>query len=197
MKRFFCFILVISLIGCSFFKPVKATDAGNASPHNFKGTVLDFSRLTLGGKILILPFNPGEAVGADEDYDKVSLMIIRGFYDILGDGPGKPDNNNTGLLFDVIFDEEDNNAGMVLDGRITAIKKTAKNSMIFIGKSVTFEVSAEGSLTDKSSGRKIAVFEDKKSLNAKDGDYGVLGRQIGRDIGKFLVESLNVPKERD
>lgn len=185
MRYLFLIVLVLVGSGCSLFhKHQKAESIAVASPapkvsrlENSK--ILDQEKLAKGGKILVVPFTPGVDVTADEELDRVSLMIVQG---IAGSLDGNP-------RFSVLNAENADTADFILEGRVIAMSKPGKlQKLVSRGKK---HIAVEGKMVDAKSGNMVLHFTDSKESQNKKEPILNLGSAIGQDIGKFLDSSVD------
>lgn len=161
--------------GCSWIKAQAVTDVKEVSYVDF-GKILDQKRLNDGGRILFLPFSPGPNVFVDEEFDDISLRILRGVID---------EFEENGQGFELVFNANDKNVDFTLDGRILKIQKISKIKK-FLMFNKTVSLSVKGFLLDNKNGLKAAVFEHTLKSRGKKNLLDI-SQMLGNDIGKFLL----------
>ncbi len=142
--------------------------------------VVDPKRLKEGGKIAIIPFAAGADVEANEELDKIALMIIRGVSETLSDA-----HEN----LKVVFDEDAKTADFILEGHVTALTAPGTLDRWVMGNR-KMELSVKGKLVDQKTQQLVAVFTDHKKSQNKGEDFRQLGFKIGQDIANFLLNGL-------
>jgi len=189
MKYLFLLVLVLISSGCSLLKgkpkPAEPAVAFSTSSENPKPLqdikILDKEKFSQGGKILVVPFSPGVNVAANDEFDRASLMIVKGIADSL--------NGEAGARFTVLNAENAETADLILEGRIMSMKESGK-----LKKVVSFKdkkvLAVEGKMVDARSGAIVFHFtETQESINKKQ-DFIDLSSSIGQEIGKFLNSSI-------
>lgn len=127
---------------------------------------------------MVAPFSAGEDVAAGDDLDRVSLRIVKGIADVLGE-QARP--------FQLLVDKDAQNAHVVIKGRVTAMTKVKKVKGL-PGKPRFFSLAVEGSLLDVETDEVIAkFFKDTRSSN-RDDSFEAMGYRIGVEIGRFLLK---------
>lgn len=180
MSRQICvvFVLLIFISGCSWFRPHSSKDASNGPPVSLyidSGKVFYKDKLREGGKIAVIAFSAGENIEADEELDKIALMIIRGLADSLETSP-----------LEVVFEDEAKEADFIIEGHVTKMLSPSKLKRWVMQKR-KIELGVEGKMVDQKNGKTVAVFTDSQRGRA---DYRQLGFAIGQDIGNFLRQQM-------
>ena len=186
-KQFMIYILLTFLVlvnsGCCWFKgkhrsvePVVVISPSPAQMLPLRNAkILDQEKFNEGGRILVLPFTPGVNVAANDQLERVSLMIVKGAADSLG----------TDSRFTVLDSQNAGTADLILEGRIVTMQKTGK-----IKKLTTFKdkkyIEVEGKLIDAKSGHIVFHFSDSKESKNKKQTFNDLALAIGQDIGKLF-----------
>ena len=210
-----CVFIVCFCVGCSWLRPKHAKIPRQ---HKFvkSGKILKKDRLSKGGKLLLRPFIAGSNVVSSDFTDTISLWIIKGIYDILGQGDSEriydvygidedffdddsdviiiDDANNFIKVgkqnrFELFFSENIDYIDLILEGHVTEMKRDFFLKRWLLGsKSIVLVV--EGKIIEKTTGRFVLYFEHR--LKSKDGklDFKNLGRLIGQDIAKFILSGI-------
>ena len=188
-----CLVLLFLTIGCSHIaflgkspRPSKNTIGPSKlkqplESNNFveKGQIIDVPRLQQGTNIAIIPFKAGVGVEANEELDKIALMIVKGVADVFADDQES--------RFNILTAENSQEADFIIQGHITGVKGPSRVSrwILFKGQK-TLDV--DGKMVDAQTGETIAVFADK--TETKEADYKELGYRIGKNIGLFIVSGV-------
>ena len=185
VKRNFCLIFIfvmLSLSGCSWFhhRSTISSASSEFNPYVKTGKIVDAQRLKAGGRVVIVPFKAGADVEADQELDKISLMIVKGFTDIV---------NSSGKQIKVDLDQELSKADFIVEGHITGFVKpsTLKRWMPMKSK---LTLSVKGKMMDINSGKTLALFTDIQNSNSQNKDIRQLGLIIGQNIARFLLSKI-------
>ena len=175
-------ILVFPLCGCSFISQSHRDSKEAVSvPHYVEsGKILDPRRLKEGGKVAVIAFKAGEDVEANDDLDKISLMIVRGVSEVLASGGGN---------LKAVFEDDAKTADFILEGHVTKMRGPSTFKR-FVLRKLALQLAVEGKLIDRKNNRMVAVFTDAKKFSDKKQDFNQLGATIGQDIGRFLVNEI-------
>lgn len=130
-----------------------------------------------GGKLLVLAFQAGPNIVADERLDKVALMMIKGLADEIKDKQTQ---------FQIVGAQEAREADYIISGQIIRMVTPPKWRRWMLRPSVN-KLSVEGRMTQSASGATIFVFTHSRKITAGRQDYAQLGYEIGKDIGRFLL----------
>jgi hypothetical protein len=141
--------------------------------------ILDKEKFNKGGRLLVVPFTPGVNVAANEELDRVSLMIVRGIADSLNDN----------AHFIVLNSGNADTADLILEGRIVAMTKPGQIKKL-VSKKKKY-IAIEGKLIDAKSGDIVCYFTDREESQSRKQPFADLGSSIGQDIGKFLDSSVD------
>ena len=187
MKYLFLAILIFINSGCSLLKG-KTKSAGpplSASPLTLQqekflqsAKILDEDQFKKGGRILVVPFTPDVNAAADDELDRVSLMIVKGIADSL----------DTSSRFRVLDSGNADTADLILHGRVMTMQETGRLKKLATFKNKKY-IAVEGKMVDVKSGRIVFLFSDAKTTQNKKQTFIDLGSFIGHDIGKFLNSS--------
>jgi len=171
--------MIFLCVGCSWFQAEKTSPA-ELTRFVQSGKIVNESRLNRGGTLLIVPFDAGESVEANDVMDKVALRIIRGLLDVL---------ENANHRFDIIYSEDKRDADLVLDGRITKLTQPSTlRKWVLFDKQRELEI--EGFLKEVETGRTVLYFSDSKKTKSDEENHNILALQIGQDIGRFILSGL-------
>ena len=177
-------ILILALQGCSFFHHHRSRVAAvSPSPtiSQIEGKVLQKSSLLRGGRLLIVPFNPGVDVSADDAFGKTSLMMVKGISQTLQQSQSSP--------FTLLMANNADQANLFLKGHV--VKMETKSTW---GKWMTkkkYKVMAvNGKLIDQITGEDILLFHHTKEANTPAESWDDLALAVGEDIGNFILNNL-------
>ena len=181
LYRVLIVLIFICLTGCSWF-------GGNKVSRDFSADQLmrsvDFGRILnkdafkKGGRIAFDVFQAGDGVEANEELDKIGLMMADGFADVIKDRSGK---------FKIAESYDD--ADFIVDGYIVEKTKPGKMERWMPGKDVV-TLAVEGEIRTTKDGQLVAVFRHRKAESGEKISHRVLGRNIGREVANFLVYEM-------
>ncbi len=175
----FVAICTFNLSGCAFFLKNKPKEIADSLTDTINGTIIHDKILSQGGKLLVLPFRAGPGVEANEELDKIALMMIRGLLDVF-----KAHNDQAKLK--IIFSENKADADFILDGFITKISKPSKWKR-WIFRSKTKSLGFKGKIMQTGSITPILFFSD--TIQTKDKTAVDLGLLAGKRIGDFIFQT--------
>lgn len=194
-----CIIVSFLIIGCSHIPFIgkvpqssESTAQSNESeeqplePNKFveKGRIISTEALQKGKNIAIIPFTAGVGVEANNDLDKVALMIIKGISDAFADDhSGKHDH------FDILTAESSETADLIVQGHISSLKSPSKvKKWVLINGQKTLGV--DGKIVDARTGESVLIFEDTQETGIKKETHDQLGYRIGKNIGLFILSGI-------
>lgn len=207
---FLIFLSVSTLPACAHFSPkgvmaVNEDDLWRIEPEHqnekfvLSGRIINKERLKVGGSLLILPFKPGEKVEVGARFDQTSLMVLRGIIDVFekkkdeaiddcacANKDKMPEVYND--IFDLVISDSDVGADFILDGYIQEIKEGGRISQILMKDKKVLNV--RGIITEKYTGKTVAVFNDRIERLGTDEDIKDMAREIGQNIGKFILHGV-------
>ena len=146
MKRLITLgMFVFCVVGCSLFNHPTSE---NFSPRSdaVEALIIQASPLLQGGKLLIVPFNPGEEVAATSECDKASLMIVKGIAQVLQPSSSSP--------FTVLVANNATEADLILKGRVVKMEHRSVFKK-WMTKTKYHVLAVEGKLIDRVTGQEI------------------------------------------
>ncbi len=175
MKRFISLgFLIVFIGGCSFFHHPSPQELSPRS-KDIEARILQKSYLFEGRKLLIVPFVPGEAVTANNEFDRISLMIVKGVAEVIQQSKSSP--------FTVLVADNASHSDVKLKGHVMKMKRRSvyKRWITWTKYKV---LAVEGKLVDSISGQEILSFR-----HTKEGEiaWEDLALAIGEDVGNFLL----------
>ena len=167
--------------------PPKVPDQRSMTAIKFvdEGRVVDLEKLQTGQNLAISPFFPGVGVEFTNEFDRVSLMIVKGITDALGH-----DSSVNRLRFNFITADSTRPPDKIIKGRITGLTSpsTIKKWLPWGGR---HSVEVFGKLVDARTGEVIVTFTDKELSRNKSEGQAEVGYRIGQNIGQFILSGLN------
>jgi len=139
--------------------------------------VLQSEQFAKGGNLLVVPFSAGAGVTANDDSDRLSLLIVKGIADVLGDSQH----------FKLLSAEDAQMADVVIKGRIIQAEQKNTFSKPWGKKPKYLELSVEGSVLGVENEDLIAKFGQVKEIQGKGVNLEKLAYDIGTEIGNFLI----------
>ena len=189
-----CLISVFLMIGCAHIPFIGTSSqsaketmkSGRLEPplelNGFvvKGQIVDAGRLRQGKNIAVIPFKAGVGVEANEDLERIALMIVKGITDVFAD--------DQGTSFNILTAENSKEADFVIQGHVTNVKGPSRVSRWVLRKGQK-TLSVDGKMIDAQTGKAIAVFTDQ--VTSKTENYRDLGYRIGKDIGLYTLSGAD------
>jgi hypothetical protein len=171
--------LITSLCGCSFFHR-KGTVESPPKPLVQSGKIVNKEKLSTGGKLLIIPFSPGEDVAATSKMEKVAVMIAKGISEVImeSDSP-----------IEILMAHNSDMAQMILSGHVVRMSSTKGVKKLLLNKRQK-SLGVQGKLFDKRTGQLIAYFSHEKQTSVIDESFEDIGLMIGKDIGRFILSGI-------
>ena len=158
-----CAAFVFAFSGCFWHAPPQAGQAqvkSSEKPLNVAITLVDAAALKSGGKIAFTPLKAGARASADEQSDRVSLMIIKGIVNRLAQG-------GTSLIVAAPEDEPN----LVFQGYIEELSRR--------------RLAISGEIWLSSTGAKVLTFAGYAHLGDFEDVFqaaGALGEALGYEI---------------
>jgi hypothetical protein len=166
---FMCAAFVFAFSGCFWQAQVKPSE----KPLNVIVTPVDAAALKSGGKIAFTPLKAGPQTSADEQSDRVSLMIIKGIANRLAQG-------GTSLIVAAPEDEPN----LVFQGYIEELLQNSRLKRLVLRRDKG-RLAISGEIWLSSTGAKVLTFAGYAHL----GDFkdvfqaaGALGEALGYEI---------------
>ena len=129
--------------------------------------------------MVMVPFQAGAGVVANEDLDKASLMIVKGFAEILS-------TEDAGL--EVVLNEDADQADFIIEGRITDFKSFGAWKKWFGKKKVILGVS--GKIKQRGTLKTLVAFSDLEEMKLEKIDFEKISYQVGQNLARFLAAKL-------
>ncbi|MCA9401837.1 MAG: hypothetical protein KC713_09430 [Candidatus Omnitrophica bacterium] len=176
----FCVFLLFTSTGCLWMneEPNTVVKAGPSYDID-RSHVINADIFQRAEKIAVVPFNPGPGIPANEELDRISLMIVKGVAETIN-------QQSSGL--EVLVDENVGSAELILEGHITEVTKASLFKKMTL-RSQERGVSVKGRLIDRKTGEPILVFTDTKEALEDKELLEDIGERIGRSIGQFILLS--------
>lgn len=148
-----------------------------------QANVFQKEKFAKGGKLLVVPFTPGENVPAGDELDHISLMIVKGIADTLGPY-GQP--------FKILTAQEAHEADFVIKGRIVELEEKKPFLKPWGRKLRRYRLKVEGNVLDVIEDEVLAKFSQTKKAQSQKNCFSALGYEIGVQIGRFLVDNASM-----
>lgn len=171
--------LITSLYGCSFFHR-KGTLESPSNPFVQSGKIVSKEKLSIGGKLLIIPFSPGEDVAATSYMENVALMVVKGISEIImeSDSP-----------IEILMAHNSDMAQMIISGKVVRMSSTTGIKKWLLNKRRK-SLSVQGKLVDRKTGQVIMYFSHERKTSGREGSFENIGLMIGKDIGRFILSGI-------
>jgi len=160
MKRLPLILAVIFLSGCFTHLPFKR-DTAVPLPE-FSGNVVDAAKLKTAAKLGFSSFRAGPQAAADDQLDRLSLMLIKGIKDSL-----------EAKKVSLATTDQEEGADVVMDGYIEEFSRK--------------RFSVSGELWDKETGAKVLVFGASRVLRPKKDNPMDTAYEVGTVIGDYIA----------
>lgn len=149
-----------------------------------KGRILQARRLKEGKRVMVIPFTAGVDIEANEELDKISLMIVKGVADAFNQDQKEFENH-----FTVLTNESPQQPDFLIQGHIIKKKDSSHiTKWTMLGQREILGV--KGRLVDARTLEPILVFEDQAAAKSGGDSYNSLGHDIGKSIGQFILSGL-------
>ena len=167
------------LCGCSFFRR-KVTVESPPNPFVQSGKIVNTKKLSKGGKLLIIPFSPGEDVAATSDMEKVAVMIVKGISETIMESD---------CPLEILVAHNADTAQMIISGRVVKMSSTKGMKKWMLNKRQR-SLGVEGKLIDKKTNQVIMYFSHERETSDSEESFEDIGLMIGKDIGKFILSGM-------
>lgn len=204
MRKAYISLLIFSLIfsGCSWFRMEGSSKVSSkrknpddlvvkldekkpiAEDSIADGNIIDALKLKRGGKIIVIPFSPGEGVEADDEFDRMTLRMIRSIADQL-----EAENSK----FSFLTSEDVEKADFIIEGRVNEIKEPSMMKTLTL-RSNRLKISVQGKMVDRETEKPVIVFNDTVEAKNKKDTLEDLGVIIGRHIGRLVAVGKTADK---
>lgn len=176
LKFSFTLILILCLLGCAkvSVKPTPQQDTLDTKGLTFKAQRVDAGSLE--GGLVIQPFKSGEGVEASAAVEQASLMMVKGFTEVMEKG-------NSAI--DVITDNNTSKARFFIKGYIVKCEKSTGLVDYATKKPNVFAV--EGKMVNLDNNRIVIDFSSSIQSLEKS-DLSDFAYQIGQKLAAYLVE---------
>ena len=193
----FLFVFLINAFGCSSQRPFSIFPSKSSKRFNpddlvvktkeavmvedsdaiKEGNVVDQLKLKNGGNVLVVPFSPGVNIEANDEFDRLTLRMIRAIADEF------KDKNPS---FTVLSSENAQSADFIIEGRVTEIRKPSLMDKMPFGNRDR-QISVQGKMTERDSQKPVLIFTDRVVSKNNKEQLENLGTRIGQHIGRLVV----------
>ena len=132
-----------------------------------------------GANLIVVPFTAGVGVEADQELDRLSLMIVKGVVDTL---------NTNGAHFKILAAPEADQGDLLIQGHITHRENPQQKNWMFPPKEAALSV--EVRMTERKGGHLVLIYSRQRKAPAtkeKRADERTLAQQIGQDIAEYVL----------
>lgn len=168
------FRLSLSVIIVALLSPITSLQAAQAL---VSGAVIDEPVLLKGGSLVLASFKPGPGAEANDQTDKISVMLIKGIEEVLA---------TNDVPFILKEGQEDEDADFVLDGFIEEFTRSGKMSRLMLKNQA--HLSVDGGIWSQLSGTKVLVFSSSAIINMKKEKPVDVAYRMGRAIGRYISQ---------
>jgi len=174
IKYFFPLVVVFLLTSCAHMAP-KDVVPDHPYPVNFEADVVD-PNCPLQGNVVIEPFKSGDGVFANDEVSQASLMMVKGFADLMQKGTPS---------LHVIIDEQTDKANFFIKGYITVYQKP--EGMINRLKKKHNVFAVEGKMINLETNRVIIRFSSRVE-SAQEKNLGDFAYRIGERLAQYFLD---------
>ena len=140
------------------------------------GSVINAQSFHKGGTLALSAFKPGPGAAANEQTDRLSLMLIKGIKESLS-------QHNTPFM---LADGNDNSPNFVMAGYIEDYAQSPGVSRHILRKNEA-ALSVDGEIWFQETGEKVFIFQGVTNINLKKEDPMAKAYQLGRAIGDAII----------
>ena len=177
MRKIILLFLCLCL-GCASAKAKERPQEGSLT--SFK--IFNENSLHKGGRLLIIPFRAGVNIEANDELNRIALMIVKGMVEAI-----KKENENR---FEIISVEQAQDAQFVIEGHVTRLSQPSRISKMGLGdKKITLGI--EGDMVDLETGEKILIFKNLQERDQKGNSHQDMAYAMGRSIGQAIATGIN------
>jgi len=173
-KSFLLIVLVLFCSGCIHFFGKSKVTADVEKPLVTSSKVFRLDDLQKGGTFAIYPFSAGVGVVSDQDLERLALHIVKSLSEELTKANG---------ALQVYSVEDRGSADLVLKGRIT--QRVDRNKVVLVKKGYQ-SIAVEAKIT-KTDNQALVLQFSHKLKGADQDSWEAIGSQMGREIGRYLL----------
>lgn len=144
--------------------------------------ILNEASLQKGGKLLIAPFRAGVNVEANEELNKIALMVVKGITEAIKE---QGENN-----FEILSYAQAQEADLMIEGHITKLTKPSRMNRMGLGDQ-KISLGLEGNMVNLETGEKALIFSDLDERGQKGNTHQDLAYAMGRAIGQAIAAGIN------
>ena len=170
---------ILFLVGCAG-TPVEKPKVSEIQGFADTNKIIDPQKIKQGGGLLIIPFKAGEGVEANEELNKVALMMVKGIAEEL---------SLNSSPFKILTAENADSADLMIKGHVMKMGQTRGPKKWIPGQNaITLKVTGE--LIDKKTQKRVLVFSQQRMGKQPLEDFKSLGKALGYDIGHFIITAI-------
>ncbi len=185
--RVLVLFILLPLSACSFFNKSQRVVNNDIPSYVHQGKVVDWDRLLKGGRLVIVPFYPGENVAATNDLERISLMIVKGVSEAI---------KQSNVPIEVLFAEEAAQADLKMTGLITKLSTTDRWWKIFQHQKQHKVIEIQGRMAQIDNDNPVLIYSHRIDTSKSADSFVNLGYVIGQDVGNFIVMSFQEGKSK-
>ena len=133
-----------------------------------------------GATLIVVPFTAGTGVEADNDLDRLSLMIVKGIIDTL---------NKDGKHFKILAAEEADKADFIIQGHVTHPENLEHHrAWMFSLKEISLSIEAR--MTERKTGNLVLIYSRQRKApftKEKKEEEMTLAQQLGEDLTEYIL----------
>ena len=167
--RMLVLVLFVFVASCAHAPVVKKVAD---LPVAVTGSVLNQPLLAQGGDLALVPFKAGPGAEANDELDRISLMVIKGIKDSI-------EHQNTSFR---IVDATDSQPKIALQGYVQEFSKSRR----MMG-SKEDSLNLVGEVWLISTGERILNFSTQRKFNPKKEKPTDAAYELGHEIGDFII----------
>ncbi|MBF0504958.1 MAG: hypothetical protein HQL14_07645 [Candidatus Omnitrophica bacterium] len=170
------FLLLFTVIcGCSSTKKIDHSHLFTKAPV-VTGSLINATAFQREGSLVLGVFKPGPDAAANDETDRLSLMLIKGIKETLL-------QEKTAHF--KILDDDQKNPDFVMDGYIEGYTKAGRFSHLLWHKNEA-RLSVDGEIWLQKTGEKIFMFQASEVINLNNQNSLSAAYQMGAAIAEFI-----------
>lgn len=174
-------IILVFLCFCLGCASAKIKEPPPEAPlTSFK--ILNEASLQKAGKLIIAPFRAGVNVEANEELNKIALMVVKG----ITEGIKEQNENN----FEILSYAQAQDADLIIEGHITKLTKPSRINRMGLGDK-KISLGLEGNMVNLETGEKVLIFSDLEERDQKGNTHQDIAYAMGRSIGQVIATGMN------
>lgn len=181
-RRFILFIsIILCCSGCFSSVPKAASPVVADQIEIPTGKIVNREVFSKGGTLVVLPFKAGVGVSANQQMDRMSMMIAKGAIDYLVEQK---------TPFTILTTQDQGNPDLIIEGYIEDIDSPGKvGRLVLRQKQTTLHIT--GQMVMSGTKERVMIFQNTKTMPDPKRDGLEIAYQMGQDLGRFIADATN------